>query len=191
MEATSVTGPAKNLINFCQWTRTPEAANLGLNLTISVATFCRVPDDGSKNGFVQALREANISTYLIREQRRFDRGVLPQLAAMIREVQPQIVQTHNVKSHFLFKLARLREPVKWLAFQHGYTAKDLKDRLYSQLDRWSLRSADRVVSVCGAFVPRLLKYGVHAGQVRILHNSVRPVQLIPDHEQAQLRNRLG
>lgn len=191
MEATSVTGPAKNLINFCKWTRTPEAAALGFDVAVSVATFCRPPDDGSRNAFVLALQAANIPVHVIREQRRFDPGVLSQLTALIGEIQPQIVQTHNVKSHFLLKLAGLRKKVAWLAFQHGYTAKDLKDRLYNQLDRWSLRSADRVISVCGAFVPRLVQYGVHAGQVRILHNSVQPARLIPDSDKTQLRSKLG
>lgn len=191
MEAGSVTGPAKNLINFCQWTRTPEAARLGVDLSISVATFCRTPDDGTNNAFVQALRAADIPAYVIRERRRFDRQVLPQLTAIIKEVQPRIIQTHNVKSHFLLKMAGMPEARTWVAFQHGYTAKDLKDRLYNQLDRWSLRSADRVVPVCGAFVPRLLEFGVDAGRVRVLHNSVRPAQVVPDAEKAELRSRLG
>ena len=37
-----------------------------------------------------------------------------------------------------------------------------------------LRTAHRVVTVCGAFVPRLVAYGVNRDRVRILHNSVKP-----------------
>jgi hypothetical protein len=35
MEANSVTGPAKNLIGFCRWLRTPEGAQTGLKVAIA------------------------------------------------------------------------------------------------------------------------------------------------------------
>jgi len=188
MEANSVTGPAKNLIGFCRWTRSPEAAALGLNIETSIATFCREPDDGSNNAFVQAARSAGIPVHSIRERFRFDPHVRPQMAEAVKTVRPDVVQTHNVKSHFLFKsLGSPQAP--WLAFQHGYTDTDLKMKLYNQLDRWSLRSADRVVTVCSAFIPKLVSYGVPAGRVRVLHNSVKPQQPIPPSVQEECRTR--
>ena len=47
-------------------------------------------------------------------------------------------------------LARLALPndVRWLAYHHGYTAENLKMRLYNQLNRWLLPAADVVVTVC-------------------------------------------
>jgi glycosyltransferase involved in cell wall biosynthesis len=191
MEATSVTGPAKNLINFCRWTRTPQAAESGFRFSIAVATFSRSRDPGSSNEFISALRAEDIPVHVVHERYRFDRGVLPQMTRIVRDIDPQIVQTHMVKSHFLFKSTGLRNSRKWLAFQHGYTATDLKGRMYNQLDRLSLRSADRVIAVCQAFVPRLLQYGVRQDRVRILHNSVRIPPAAADEETTQLRARLG
>lgn len=191
MEASSVTGPAKNLIQFCRWTRTTEAAEFGPKIQVSVATFCRTPDDGSGNEFVCALQAENIPVHIIEEKYRFDRGVLPQLSKVVAGLDPHIVQTHMVKSHFLFKSTGLHNSRKWLAFQHGYTATDLKGRMYNQLDRWSLRSADRVIAVCRAFVPRLLAFGVRQDRVRILHNSVRIPVPAAGEELTQLRARLG
>jgi glycosyltransferase involved in cell wall biosynthesis len=191
MEASSVTGPAKNLIQFSRWTRTEDAFSRGLKIEISVATICRWPDDKGDNEFVRALQSENIPVHVIRERYRFDRAVVPQIAALVQELDPQIVQTHMVKSHFLFKWTGLYRSRTWLAFQHGYTATDLKGRLYNRLDRWSLRSARRVISVCEAFVPRLLAYGVKREQVRILHNSTPAAAVVSDDEKARLRITLG
>jgi glycosyltransferase involved in cell wall biosynthesis len=189
MEANSVTGPAKNLIGFCRWAHSPEATAAGLRF--SIATFGREPYDDSHNGFVQAARAAGIDTHVIRERGRFDRAVYPQLAEIVADLAPQIVQTHNVKSHFLFKSSGLRKGKIWLAFQHGYQDTDLKLHLYNQLDRWTLRSADRVISVCEAFTRRLVAYGVRRERIRVLHNSATPPMAAPTGGNAALRKALG
>jgi len=189
MEAATVTGPARNLIRFCRWTKSEEAKAANIHIEVTAATFQRPSD--KPNSFVQALKHAGIPVLVIDERYRFDRGVLPQLARIVEELQPDIVQTHAVKSHFLLKLAGLHRNRVWLAFQHGYTATDLKGRLYNELDRWSLRSAAGVVSVCGAFVPQLIRYGARGERVRILHNSVDPPAAVSESSAAELRRTLG
>lgn len=189
MEATSVTGPAKNLIGFCRWAHSPEGA--GARLRLSIATYCRGDDEGRGNGFVVAARAAGIDTYTIRERRAFDPGVYPQLARIVTAVAPDVVQTHNVKSHFLLKSSGLHGSRVWLAFQHGYQSTDLKLRLYNQLDRWTLRSADLVVSVCEAFAARLIAYGVRRDRIRILHNAAVPPTAVQDADKDGLRRALG
>jgi len=192
MEASSVTGPAKNLIRFCQWTRTPEAQRTGANLAITIATFCRDPDaDGSRNAFVQAARSEGIDVQVIREGFAFDRRVFPRLRNVLEIVQPNVVQTHNVKSGFIYSRIRSHLGVPWIAFQHGYTAPDLKMRVYNQLDRITLRSADRVVTVCQAFAPALQAYGVRSERIRILHNSIQAPAPVPENATIQLRRELG
>jgi glycosyltransferase involved in cell wall biosynthesis len=88
-------------------------------------------------------------------------------------------------------LPELRARRLWFAFQHGDVHSDFKQRLYNQVDRLSLRAADRVVSVCQAFVPRLLTYGVKRERIRILHNAALPMPPTSDIERTQLRDELG
>jgi glycosyltransferase involved in cell wall biosynthesis len=190
MEAASVTGPAKNLLGFCRWLDTPEGAGTGLSVVI--ATFDRNARAYESDGFAAAARAAGVETHLLRERYRFDPGVLPQLRAYVAAIQPDIIQTHNGKSHLLMKLAPgLRRGRLWFAFQHGYTHTDIKQRLYNQLDRLSLRAADRVVSVCQAFAPRLVAYGVRPERIRVLHNAVAPARTVAFDEQSRLRSQLG
>lgn len=189
MEAASVTGPAKNLIGFCRWLASPEGAQTGLR--IAIATFDRDAGAGG-NRFADATRAAGIETHVIHERHRFDLGVIPQLREIAAKTNPRIIQTHNGKSHLLLKALRdLRAHRLWFAFQHGYQHTNLKLRLYNQVDRLSLRSADCVVSVCQAFAPRLIAYGVKPGRIRILHNAAAPALPIPEPERAQLCTRLG
>jgi glycosyltransferase involved in cell wall biosynthesis len=191
MEASSTTGPAKNLIGFCQWTQSLEATVGGARFSVSLATYCRDPDDGSQNGFIQDARTANIPVHILRERKRYDRRVFPQLRELVSQTDPHIIQTHNIKSHALVKASGLSRSRPWLAFQHGYTTTDLKMRLYNQLDRWSLRSADRVVTVCQAFIPKLVSQGVSRERIRVLHNSVIPWPAVSAEERANLRKSLG
>jgi glycosyltransferase involved in cell wall biosynthesis len=189
MEANSVTGPAKNLIGFCRWLRTPEGVQTGLK--VAIATFSR--DAGTdKNAFADAVRDAGADLYIIRERFRYDPRVMTQIREIADKSAPNIIQTHNNKSHLLAKLLPdLRKKRLWFAFHHGDTYTDFKQRLYNQVDSLTIRSADRVVSVCQAFSPRLTARGVSPERVRILHNSVMPLSPISPAERAKLRSQLS
>lgn len=190
MEAASVTGPAKNLIGFCRWLRTAEGQQTGLR--IAIATFDRNARACESDGFAGTARAAGIETHVIRERHRFDLGVIPQLRALAASLKPDIIQTHNNKSHLLVTIVpELRSQRVWFAFQHGDVYTDLKQRLYNQVDRLTLPSADRVVSVCHAFTPRLIGYGVRPERIRILHNAATPATPTATAERAQLREQLG
>jgi glycosyltransferase involved in cell wall biosynthesis len=190
MEARSVTGPAKNLIGFCRWLGTAEGAQTGLR--VAIVTFDRSAQMRGSDAFVDAARAAGIDTHVIRERRRFDLGVIAQLREIAAREKPDIIQTHNSKSHLLTKsLPELRTGRLWFAFQHGYAYPDLKQRLYNQVDRLTLRSAHRVVSVCQAFAPRLVAFGVKPERIRILHNAATPMPPTSDLERAQLRDQVG
>jgi glycosyltransferase involved in cell wall biosynthesis len=190
MEAASVTGPAKNLIGFARWLNSSEGQRSEVRL--SIATFDRNARADKPDSFIGTARAAGIDTHVIRERGRFDVSVMPQLRQIITATNPDIIQTHNGKSHLLIKfLPKLRERRAWFAFQHGYTATDFKLRLYNQVDRLTLRSADRVVSVCQAFAPKLVEFGVRSDRIRPLHNSAVPFSPSSDTERRELLDRLG
>ena len=79
----------------------------------------------------------------------------------------------------------------WIAFNHGYTSKDFKDRLYNHLDRWSLRACFRLVTMCQPFAKMFQRLGVDPERIRIQHNSVRPFMKPADDVVARVRHDLG
>ena len=183
MEARSVTGPAKNLLAIARGLAQEQPA-----VSIRIVTFAR---HEASNAFIEACERAGVAVDVIRERYRFDLGVIPQLRQIVRRSAPDILQSHITKSHFLIRLSGLNRDRPWIAFNHGYTAEDLKVRLYNQVDRWSLRGADRVVTVCGAFADRLRRWGVSERRITVQHNAVPPFPPVSPECVARLREALG
>lgn len=167
LEATSVTGPAKNLLQFAQLARGPE---FDPRIEIHVALF----DRGGANVFLEAAERAQVPTHTVTESGRFDRAVIGQLVALIEKLKPDVVQTHAVKSHFLARMGKLDRLKPWIAFHHGYTWPDLRARVYNQLDRWSLRRPRRIVTVSKPFAEEIARHGAPRGRIEIVHNAIAP-----------------
>ena len=194
IEATTVTGPAKNLLNFCRLVRSPEFCRDGVpQIEVSIVTFDRVAGNGDStaNAFVAAARDAGITVDVIEERFRFDRAVIKQLRDIVARRAPAVIQTHMIKSHFLVKLSGLGKQYPWIAYHHGYTSTDLKMQFYNQLNRWSLPSADRVITVCDAFAKQLAGAGVRRDRIRVRHNSVKAPRIVSSDEKLSLRERFG
>lgn len=197
IEATTVTGPAKNLINFCRNARSAEWEAEGLpRVETSLVTFQRSAAGPARNSnprsdtnnFITAAREAGIVVDVLYERFRFDPKVFEQLRRVVENRAPDLIQTHMIKSHFLTKASGLAERYPWVAFHHGYTTTDLKMRFYNQLNRWSLPAATKVVTVCGAFARQLVTEGVASDRIFIRHNSISPVKSTDVSETTNLRN---
>ena len=197
MEATTVTGAARSMLDFCRSARDlqPGLPDLPLIKT-AIVTFERRRNDAnphhremnrsagasapgvkeSPNEFVAAAREIGIEVVVIEERFRFDLRVISRLRRAIEQQRPDIVLTHHVKSHFLMKRSRLWQEYPWIAFHHGYTTTDLKMRAYNYLDRWSLPTADRVITVCQAFAKGLANAGVRPERISVQHNAISAPQ---------------
>jgi glycosyltransferase involved in cell wall biosynthesis len=181
IEATSVTGPAKNLIGFARRARP--------SVELQVATFRRAsaPD----RGLLPALADAGIGVHLIDEAGAGDVRVLSKLLALLRAERPDIIQTHNTKSHVLLRLAGRARGAPWIAFHHGFTNLDWKDRAYNRLGPRAMRGADRVVTVCRAFAAQLAAAGVEKERILVRPNFVLPFEPPAAAEVESLRARLG
>jgi glycosyltransferase involved in cell wall biosynthesis len=167
VEAYSITGPAKNLLEFAE-------RATAQNVSTTIATFTR---ENPENSFTQAVletagRHPAIALETIPERGPFDPQALGALRALVARVRPDVIQTHAVKSHFLTRLAGLPRQTPWVAFHHGYTWPSLKARAYNQLDRWSLRSANKVLTVSAPFRDQLTALGVPRRRIEMIHNAI-------------------
>lgn len=167
LEGDEVSGPAKNLLKF--------ARDCQDQIDLTLVTFQRVSKgDGREqrdNPLLAQARELDIPAESVEETNAFDLTTLSALRRIFERRKPQIVQTHGTKSHFLVSLLGQRR-FSWIAFHHGYTAEDLKMRLYQQFDRWSLRRCDSAVTVCEDFAALLKRRGVSSRQLHVVHNAI-------------------
>lgn len=168
LEASTITGPAKNLLQFASLARADRFAPA---VDISIVTFRRSGDSDLLAG---TCRDLQIPLHVISERGRFDRTVIDALAGFARTFAPDVIQTHAVKAHFLLRKAGLDRSFPWVAFHHGYTWQNLRVRMYNQLDRWTLRTAVRVVTVSVPFREELIRQGVRPERIRIVHNAIDP-----------------
>jgi glycosyltransferase involved in cell wall biosynthesis len=169
IEALGVTGPVGNLL------RTAESVDLHL-ATYRRATAGRAHHAGI-DALVDAARARHVPVHVLTEGHAFDPALLFRVARTIRHLAPDVVQSHNIKSHALVACARGRR--RWVAFHHGYTDTNLKQRVYNRVDRWALRRADAIVTPCSAFADELTKAGVDRRRITVLHNAVespRPIE---------------
>lgn len=150
LDDTIVSGNVKPVLALAKYAR--EKAATPSSLDLSMVAFVRSTSDPE---LVRTLREDGFAIDVVRERRRFDLGVFRELRAIIDRRRPQVLWTHGSKTHFLVRAAALHDNRAWVAFHHGYTATSLAWRMYHQLDRWSLRGADRVMTACEAFASDL------------------------------------
>jgi glycosyltransferase involved in cell wall biosynthesis len=166
LEASSISGTAKAVLEMAYEAQ----ANMGIGpvMGISIANFAR-GEGPVQNALTDAAKGAQIPLSFIREKGRFDTSVIGQIRDLAEPAD--LVWTNSVKSHFLVRRARVES--KWVAFHHGYTSTDIKMRLYNQLDRFSLRHADLVLTVCRPFAGQMTERGVAASRIRVQHMPIR------------------
>jgi glycosyltransferase involved in cell wall biosynthesis len=192
IESTAIRGAAKGLLTFLDG-----VIRLGLpqseRFSVSIATFDRQASDADKadSEFISAVRDLGVGIQVIRERRRWDAAVFHGLESTVKIQSPDIIHTNNVKSHALIKASGLHRRYKWIATHHGYTSTDFKMKCYNQLDRWSLRSAERVILPCHAFRTQVTQCGIAADRIRIVPNSGVRIPKPPEEELQALRSRLG
>lgn len=197
MEAKTVTGAAKNMLDFCQAARELEGKLEGLpTIETSIVTFERGREGArsveAPNEFVAAARAFGLEVDVIPERMRFDMSVIPALREIAVRRAPDIVLTHHVKSHFIMKRSRLWQQFPWVAFHHGYTTTYRRERLYNLMDRLSLPSARRVVTVCDAFARELISVRrVPRERIHVQHNSIRQGKTASAEEVLAFREKLA
>jgi glycosyltransferase involved in cell wall biosynthesis len=208
MEATSVTGAAKSMLDFCRAARDARRAEDLPAVETSIITFLRGGDaatlvtdageDGARtagdapNEFVAAARALGLRVDLVGERFRFDPRALGALREAVARRTPDLLLTHHVKSHFLARASGLPRMLPWVAYHHGYTTTDRKMLAYNRLDRWSLPAARRVVTVCGPFARELEeRRGVAREKIFVQHNPVTAGREVGEDEVRRLRERLG
>src|SRR5438094_3043960 len=103
MEAAFLSGPAKNLIEFARCARAREGDLPEVEFT--VVSYQRGRE--APNAFVEAARSAGIAVDIVYERGRFDLSVFAQLEAIVAARDPQVIQTHNVKSHLFMRISGL------------------------------------------------------------------------------------
>jgi glycosyltransferase involved in cell wall biosynthesis len=186
LEANSFSGTAKAVLEFAK-----EAAYRHTDLPkidLSILMFDR---GNAENCLTKTIQDIGTPLDIVFERHRFDTNVIPQLRAAVENRRTDLVWSNSVKSHFLVRWVGLNRSRRWVAFHHGYTTTDTKMRIYNQSDRWSLRTADRVLTSSASFVEELVRKNIPPDHIHVQHMPIRPFAPPSQKQKAELRHQLG
>lgn len=185
-ENATATGLGRVALGFAKAARQPEP---GLP-TVDV-TFVTYRRNDQQTAFAAAALSSGIPVIEVPERGRWDLKLVPEMKRIVREFKPDILETHNIKSHFLVHVTGLHREFPWIAWNHGYTSKDRLDRAYNQIDRWSLHGAFRLITVCGPFADAMQDLGIPRDKVTVLHNFVEAYVRPTNDEVLRVREQWG
>ena len=194
VEAHSVTGPIKPLLMFSALARNGLTSLSALDHCVLTTRRPQAARNG-RDLLKGSVEDAGIAFVAIPERLPADPRVLSHVLKQVREYAPDIVETHDTKSHFiLFVLRLLHRDVRripWVAFHHGYTRTSWRVRLYQLLDYLTLRYATRVNTLCRPFADDLVARGVSRPRITILTNTVPQERSVDPAAAAALRAEMG
>jgi len=153
---------------------------------------CNFDLEGHSAGeFVHEARRKKLNLRLLKQRTALDPNLVVQARRLIRKQEVDIIQTHGYKSNTVgFFLAMLcRRP--WIGFAHGFINDSRRNRLYNRIERWALRRADRVVAVSASMKELLVRHGIAAQKIRVIHNAIAPNESVPGASGEEIRQRHG
>jgi glycosyltransferase involved in cell wall biosynthesis len=186
IEASSISGTAKAVLEFAK--ETSHGYSDLPQIDLSILTFDR---GQGENYLTKTIKGIGTPLDVIFERQRFDTSVIPQMRAAVARRRVDVIWSNSVKSHFLVRLASLNRSSKWVAFHHGYTRPDTKMRIYNQIDKWSLRKADCVLTSSASFVGELTRKHIQPTHIRVQHMPIRPFTQVSEIKKLELRRQLG
>ena len=141
--------------------------------------------------FVHQAQRKQLNLRLLKQQRAFDLNLVVQARRLVREYDVSLIQTHGYKSNTIGVALRMLCRRPWIGFAHGFIDDSKKNQLYNSIDRWALRRADRVVAVSRSMKELLVRHGVAANKVRVVHNAIALNESVPSASREEIRGRHG
>ncbi len=157
-----VSGPLKGILQCCR--------HLDGSRYRPVLGLVRAKRDEPSEAELEAQRQG-MAYEVLEQSGAFDPGLLLRACRLVSRHRAAIVQTHGYKTHLLGLFLQRCLGVRWVGFEHGWTAENWRIRLYHRLD-WLLRYADRVVAVSEELRGLLLRLGVRESRLLRVHNAV-------------------
>lgn len=144
-------------------------------------------EGGACRAMAGALASADIPCETLRHDTPRLAGAAREVARRLRDLQADVLCTHDYKSNLVGLWAARRAGLPIVAVFHGHTRQDWKIRLYEALDRRTLRRVDRCVCVAQASADRLAAVGVPALRLEVIHNAVELPLAVEPREASRQR----
>jgi glycosyltransferase involved in cell wall biosynthesis len=116
----------------------------------------------------------------VTERNSFDRAIWPQLRALVRDRQIDIVHAHEHKTDLLAMLLGRYERVIPLSTAHAWVGHTWKEQIYYAVDKRLLVRFPHVVAVSSEIRDELVKYGADPARITVILNAIDPKRFTRD-----------
>ena len=173
-------GPDKTILNSPRF-----LDELGYD---SVCAYLHPPDDPGFEELKQRAESLNAELISVPDRGLKDVSVIGRLLRICRERNVSIWHGHDYKSDALGLLLRKFYPMKLVSTVHGWGVKSKKTPLYHAVDRFSLKSYDRVICVSDKLLSECLAAGVSIGKLCEIDNAIdlSSYDSLPDQREARI-----
>jgi glycosyltransferase involved in cell wall biosynthesis len=157
-------GPDKTILNSPRFLR-----DLGYD---SVCAYLHPPNDPGFGVLKQRAAELEAELMSISDRGLTDVSVIGRMLRLCRDRNVSIWHGHDYKFDALGLLLRRFHPMKLVSTVHGWGVRSRKTPLYHAIDRFSLKSYDRVICVSDKLLYECLAAGVPVGNCCEINNAI-------------------
>lgn len=139
------------------------------NYGITIGSFLEA---GKTPELLEIAARDSIDTFCLDVKSGYDLRAVNRLRRYLRSRDTDALCTHDYRSQVVGFFARRGTRAKWISFSRGFTAENLKVRLYQWIERLVVRFADHIVAVSESQKRKLLDLGIPDSKITVIHNAI-------------------
>jgi glycosyltransferase involved in cell wall biosynthesis len=174
--AATATGPTIVHLTASTLHGGPERQMLGLAQALGGeyrTVFLSFREGGRCAAFLDGAKRQGFDARSLAHDTPHLRAAVRELTAELQRLGADVLLCHGYKADLLGRLAARRAGVPVVAVSRGWTAENLKVRVYEALDRLNLRGMDRVVAVSEGQAAKVRRAGVREERLVVIRNAIR------------------
>ncbi len=158
-------GPEKTIFNSCDKLRE-------YNITADV--FYIIDNSSSNIEHLKKLaKNANVNVFVVCENSPFSLNTIRTFKKIIKEGNYDIVHSHEYKTNLFAALYKKDSGYKFITTAHGYNPTSIREHIYYQLDRFSFKKADVIITPAKFFKDYLSEnFKVKKDKIKVIYNGI-------------------
>ena len=148
-------------------------------------------DSHGEHAYIREAESRQLKTLAIRETSAFDRQVIKQILDAIEELSIDILHTHDFRSDMFGLWCARKAGIPLVSTCHGWIFNNLKGKIYTAIDKFSLRFFDRVITVSERMRNQLIRLGIGDDRITVIPNALIIDDYRPNRTNQSFRHELG